>query len=302
MKTADNRRTTQMCQFINQFGFPIQFIPNSFEALVLKWIDEIRNDGPIHPSDVEIIRANGLLTAILPAAAKSLQPVVQAIRQTITEPTMSRLEKALMRFKKEPMLYRQKVLNMVRDNPHGADKHHLHGAVGGAFNGKMLQEIIDYLLERNLIRTEMHRTRQNRFVAIYKPTDDLTTNLLSSSPSHTPKLPKARRISSKPDFDANPNLIWASTRKVHRPGTPEYKTALVEDELIGKVRIIEGENLVDYGIENYCIYPSGNVRLYLRRKNIQGQYSYMNRRWSHASDIVQLSLLPQYDIGPIKSA
>lgn len=106
----------------------------------------------------------------------------------------------------------------------------------------------------------------------------------------------------------NRKLIWA------KPHSVVYQKEVEKSEIIGKV-ILKKEELhsngdkvgpykkvdviYEYGIQNYAIYPSGKIKLYIRRAKKNGMYGVLVCKWATCSEIVSLNLDPEYDFGPI---
>ena len=91
----------------------------------------------------------------------------------------------------------------------------------------------------------------------------------------------------------NPNVIWAKS-------VYERKPLIEESDLIGfaKLRSKDGR-VFDVGIENYAIYPSGNIKYYFRYRNSKGQYSTLVFKWNNDASIVSVNLKPEFDFGGI---
>jgi hypothetical protein len=74
---------------------------------------------------------------------------------------------------------------------------------------------------------------------------------------------------------------------------------LNEEDLIGaaKIKSIKTGLVRDCGLENYCIYPSGAIKYYLRWRSHDGSFGYAFWRWSTSKDIVEINLKPEFDFG-----
>lgn len=91
------------------------------------------------------------------------------------------------------------------------------------------------------------------------------------------------------------NLIWA------KPHSVVYQGEVDKSEIIGKVIWKNRYTNVttEYGIQNYAIYPSGKIKLYLRYAKKNGMYGVLLCKWATCPEIVSFNLDPEYDFGPI---
>lgn len=99
----------------------------------------------------------------------------------------------------------------------------------------------------------------------------------------------------------NPNLIWAKMPPCNADGEFQFSKNLSEEDLIGHCTYIKKNGgKINVGIENYVIYPSGNIRFYIRMPDKTGGYSWMIYRWGQAKDILDIRLKDGYDPGPLR--
>ena len=199
---ADNKRTEQICHFIIQNGLSREADPNSFEGVAQKWVDFIRsNKDSVHPSDLEIIKQKGLTDLVFQSEAlsqlaelqkhfvdlgrqietliKSLSlpqfpqmPQASKIKSKSSQPFSLRKARAMARLKRNPEFFATRVFNCIHKKGE-ATRADLHSAVGGCFDGEMIQTVIDRLIDKKMIYEE-HReaaTGKKRAHPVYKVFD-----------------------------------------------------------------------------------------------------------------------------------
>lgn len=216
---ADNKRTEQICQFIIQNGLSPEADPNSFEGVAQKWIDFIRaNKDSVHPSDLEIINQKGLTDFVFQSEALSqlaeLQkhfvdlgrqietlmqslslpqfpqmPQVSKLKSKSSEPFSLRKTRTMARLQRNPEFFATRIFDCIH-NKGEATRKDLHSAVGGCFDGEMLQMVIDRLIDKKMIYEEhrMASTGKKRVHPVYKVFDpNSITHLPQGSFNNTTK-------------------------------------------------------------------------------------------------------------------
>ena len=106
-------------------------------------------------------------------------------------------------------------------------------------------------------------------------------------------------IKKEPRMTIKQDLLWP---------TPLYHTVLHDfkihptkinfnEDLIGyaKIRSKKDDTIKDCGLENYCIYPSGMIKYYLRFRSFDGTFGYSFRRWSTSKDLLEINLKKEFD-------
>lgn len=305
MNAPDNKRTTQMCRYLVQSGIPTHAEPNSFEDVALHWINQLKsNRNQIHQSDLEIIENSGLTLAIFGNQNQndlfkelieikkqlddllklqtniSVTPIVQDAYQqmlsTIQFPngTSPRIIMQWHRYSQNPSRLDEKVAQRLLSMPQGASRNDLHKFVGGSFNSDMLNVLIKRLKDKNQLFEVFHNDGGKKISRYFSSQQQQQT-----TPSH---------------YINNPKITWA--KPLFQTGQEGFINNMKESDLIGTLEWNLPHKTEIVGIETYGIYPSGAVKFFLRKKNLQGLYSWRFWRWNNSRDIRNIKLNPEFDI------
>lgn len=100
--------------------------------------------------------------------------------------------------------------------------------------------------------------------------------------------PKKTRVS---------NGTWAKER------ADAYRPKLTIKDLIGTAKFLnKSGKKVEVGVENYVVYPSGNVKYYLRAKNSDGTFGYMFTVWHSNKKLLALNIKKMFIIKKTRKA
>jgi len=82
-----------------------------------------------------------------------------------------------------------------------------------------------------------------------------------------------------------------------------YKSKLTKKDLIGTAKFLnKSGNQTEVGIENYVIFPSGNIKYYFRAKNSDGTFGYMFTVWDSNKKILALNIKKMFVIKKTRKA
>jgi hypothetical protein len=82
-----------------------------------------------------------------------------------------------------------------------------------------------------------------------------------------------------------------------------YKPKLTKKDLIGTAKFLnKSGNQTEVGIENYVIFPSGNIKYYFRAKNSDGTFGYMFTVWDSNKKILALNIKKMFVIKKTRKA
>jgi|694.fasta_scaffold00185_39 hypothetical protein len=328
-----NDRTMIFCKFLQTSGIPSSGDIGSLEHAALQWIKNIRkNCNNLFASDLNIIRKHGLFNKIFVdqirqnkveelekqmlelshqlRAIKEGIPSVPVPKITVPKITIKKdVEKSfsenhnrfIAAYKANRKKYRMKLLRAISGNKDGLSKGEMHIVLGGHATGKILQDCISFLENKNLIfmKAVEKRTAKGcksvvRHWFSVKGNNELeTTEKAVVQKQLFDNLPIADNfIINKRPYTYNPECVWAKNVEV-------FSSRLNEEDLIGaaKIKSIKTGLVRDCGLENYCIYPSGAIKYYLRWRSHDGSFGYAFWRWSTSKDIVEINLKPEFDFG-----
>jgi len=92
------------------------------------------------------------------------------------------------------------------------------------------------------------------------------------------------------------NKKWAKTPR------NKFVSHVSESDIIGHLDILDKNgNEVTLGIENYCVYSKGSVKLFCRKKNSQGRYTCLSYIWLSSPRVVSVKFKTGYDISTNKA-
>lgn len=296
-KQQSNNRTNIFCNFLKVSGIPTVGDVGSLEHAALQWIGSLRkNYKNLLASDLKIIRSYGLFDQIfvdqekndkidelekqiiqLADQLRTIKGSVPTIPKISVDPiekqTSSNQERFIASYRRNKIKYRHKLFEAICDSKdQGLTKKDMHVVLGGHSNKEILEEIINFLVDKNQICMNSYETKKSN--------------------GGKKIICRWTSVDAKKDYENEDNTIWAKNVK------PFSKT-ITEQELIGyaKIKSIKNGLITEYGIENYRIYPSGAIKYYLRLRNKQGILSHAFLRWNTAKDLIEIKLKPEFNFG-----
>jgi hypothetical protein len=335
-----NNRTMIFCKFLQNSGIPTSGDVGTLEHAALQWIKNNRiNCNNLLASDLNIIRKHGLFNKIFVDQARqnkveelerqmaqlahqlksikeevSFAPIEEevasnpkvSVKNDANKGVSNNSSRFLLAYKANRKKYRMKLLRAISESKNGLSKGEMHIVLGGHASGKILQDCITFLENKNLIcmksvekrNTKGHRSVVRHWFSINHKLEKNTDGSVSGKD----------RVIQRQLFDANDKGMESASsgKKPHSPNPAcvwaksfdVFIRKLPETDLIGHAKIKSENNSVkDCGIENYCIYPSGSIKYYLRFRSHDGSFGYSFRRWSTSKDLLEINLKPEFDFG-----
>lgn len=184
MRSPDNKKTTQVCRFISQYGLPTIATPQSLESVALGWVNDVRsNKNDIHASDMDIINQFGLNQIIFhnqpePSVIAALKSQIENLQQMVVNlssgltPQISKPQECvetikvqsksakmrtnnLTMYQENREKYHNIILAHIKSSPNGVTKRELHRVTENCFSGAVLTFILDFLLSKQLVFWEL---------------------------------------------------------------------------------------------------------------------------------------------------
>ena len=336
MNTPDNKRTTQVCRYLVENGIPLSAEPNTFEQIALDWLNEVRaNLSRLHTSDLDIITKSGLYDKVFLPIQQISQfdkalTEIQKLKKQLADIT-SKIYDTASKFKipnnktsstcgiggydissrRWRMIHRGRVIRQTilqlrsffkrKDIPFDEQGSLPYWQMWLKINHPevcyrfpveatpVAEETQPPIRYRTIVKPVTEELPPVAQTAPVQPTPVQNAPVQTAPVQPTPVSQTRTTRKRKP----NPNVIWAKS-------VYERKSLLEESDLIGiaKLRSKDGR-VFDIGIENYAIYPSGNIKYYFRYKNSKGQYSTLVFKWNNDASIVSVNLKPEFDFGGI---
>jgi hypothetical protein len=320
-----NSRTMIFCKFLQESGIPSSGDVGSLEHASLQWIKKIRQDcNNLLASDLNIIRSHGLFSKIFVDQARQnkveelerqmvqLAHQLKVIKEGVTSdhsaPKVSvkinvnkNVSQNQIRFtsayKANRKKYRMKLLKAISESKDGLSRGEMYIVLGGHASASVLQDCINFLEKKNLIYLKSFEKSSGRGSRTVQHWDVVDRNMKTKKEESVAVNERVvqRQLfdineSEKKKYKPNPACVWAKDLGV-------FSTRLQEADLIGyaKIRSKKDDTIKDCGLENYCIYPSGMIKYYLRFRSFDGTFGYSFRRWSTSKDLLEINLKKEFD-------
>jgi hypothetical protein len=297
------------CKFLQESGIPSSGDVGSLEHASLQWIKKIRQDcNNLLASDLNIIRSHGLFSKIFVDQARQnkveelerqmahLAHQLKVIKEGVTSdhsaPKVSvkinvnkNVSQNQIRFtsayKANRKKYRMKLLKAISESKDGLSRGEMYIVLGGHASASVLQDCINFLEKKNLIYLKSFEKSSGRGSRTVQHWDVVDRNMKTKKEE---SVVVNERVVQRQLFDINESENL-------------FSTILQEADLIGyaKIRSKKDDTIKDCGLENYCIYPSGMIKYYLRFRSFDGTFGYSFRRWSTSKDLLEINLKKEFD-------